>query len=151
MVSPELIRRFSFFGGFDMDQIVFFAGAAEEEQAPRDHYFFHEGEDLKAFYLIMEGEVTIVTHLPQKGQEVILDSLNSGDVFAWSALVPPYASTAGAKSVTPARVIRFDAGKLRQKSQEDCDFGFQLMSRIATVIRDRLNSLRLETLAYLAS
>jgi CRP-like cAMP-binding protein len=72
-------------------------------------------------------------------------------VFGWSAVVPPYASTAGTKAITAARLIRFDAQKLRQKSEEDCDFGYRLMSKIAAIIRDRLNALRLETLSYLAS
>lgn len=151
MVSPELIRRYPFFSGFSMDHIVFFAAAAEEISVPRDEYFHHEGEELNWFYLIMEGEVVVITRLPQKGREVILSSLNSGDVFGWSAFVPPYASTAGSKTITAARLIRFDAQKLRQKSEEDCDFGYHLMSKIAAIIRDRLNALRLETLSYLAA
>jgi CRP-like cAMP-binding protein len=148
MVSPELIRRFPFFSNFSMDQIVFLAKIAEEESFQRDHYFNHEGEELKTIYLILEGEINLITTLPQKDREVTLNSLGPGDVFGWSAMVPPYTATAAAKAVSPSRVVAFDAKELRKKSDEDCQFGYLTMIKIAQVIRDRLNSLRIETLAY---
>lgn len=148
MVSPELIRRFPFFSNFSMDQIIFLAKIAEEESVQREHYFNHEGEEINSLYLILEGEIILVTSLPQKDREVTLNSLGPGDVFGWSAMVPPYTATAAAKAVSPSRVVSFDARELRKKSDEDCQFGYLMMIKIAQVIRDRLNSLRIETLAY---
>ena len=150
MVSPELIRRFPFFSNFTMEQIVFLAKEAEEISVSRDYYFHHEGEELNSLFMILEGEVAIVTNLPQKEREIILNSLGTGEIFGWSAFVPPYCATAGAKAVTPARVITFDAKVLRKHCDEDCEFGYLMMTKIAQVVRDRLNSLRIETLAYIA-
>lgn len=148
MVSPELIRRFPFFSNFSLDQIVFLAKIAEENTFQRDHYFNHEGEELNALYLILEGEISLITKLPQKDREVTINTLGPGDLFGWSALVPPYTATAGAKASIPSRVVVFDAIELRKKFDEDCQFGYLMMIKIAQVIRDRLNSLRIETLAY---
>jgi CRP-like cAMP-binding protein len=150
MVSPELIRRFPFFSNFSMDQIVFLAMQAEEEIYPQDHYFHQEGNELNKIYLITEGEVAVFTKLPQKGREITLSTLGTGEIFGWSGLVPPYASTAGVKAITPARVITFDANELRKKCEEDAKFGYVMMTKIAQVVRERLNSLRIETLAYIA-
>lgn len=150
MVSPELIRRFPFFSNFTMDQIVFLAMQAEEEAYPQDHYFHQEGDELNNLYLVTEGEVAIFTTLPQKGREITLTTLGIGEIFSWSSLVPPYASTAGAKTVAPARVITFNAKELRKKSDEEAEFGYLLMTKIAQVVRERLNALRIETLAYIA-
>ncbi len=148
MVSPELIRRFTFFSNFSLDQIVFLAKIAEENIFQRDHYFNHEGEELNALYLILEGEISLITRLPQKDREVTINTLGPGDIFGWSALVPPYTATAGAKAIIPSRVVAFDATELRKTFDEDCQFGYLMMIKIAQVIRDRLNSLRIETLAY---
>jgi CRP/FNR family transcriptional regulator, cyclic AMP receptor protein len=150
MVSPELIRRFPFFSNFTMEQIVFLAKIADESTVRKDHYFFNEGDELNYLYIIVEGEVAVITLLPPKGREVILDSQGIGDIFGWSAFVPPHASTAGAKAVTSARVIAFDAKELRKKCDEDCQFGYLMMTKIAQVIRERLIALRIETLAYSA-
>lgn len=150
MVSPELIRRFPFFSNFTLEQIVILAKMAEEIAVPKEQYFHHEGEDLNFLYIIIEGEVAVVSLLPQKDREYTLNSLGTGEIFGWSAFVPPYAATAGAKAVTPARVIAFDAKELRKKCDEDCEFGYLMMTKIAQVIRDRLNSLRIETMAYIS-
>lgn len=148
MVSPELIRRFPFFSNFSLDQIVFLAKIAEENAVQRDHYFNHEGEELNTLYLILEGETSLITILPQKDREVTINTLGPGDIFGWSALVPPYTATAGAKAIIPSRVVEFDATELRKTFDEDCQFGYLMMIKIAQLIRDRLNSLRIETLAY---
>jgi CRP-like cAMP-binding protein len=150
MVSPELLRRFPFFSGFSMDQIVVLAKDAEEIEVPRDHYFHHEGEELSHIYIILEGELSLVTNLPQKDQEVTLGTLGTGDLFGWSSFVPPYASTAGAKATTPVRAIDFDTKVLRECFEEDPRFGYLFMQKIAQVVRDRLNALRIETIAYTA-
>lgn len=148
MVSPELIRRFPFFSNFSLDQIVFLAKIAEENIIQRDHYFNHEGDELNTLYLILEGEISLITKLPQKDREVTINTLGPGDIFGWSALVPPYNATAGAKAIVPSRVVALDAAELRKTFDEDCQFGYLMMIKIAQVIRDRLNSLRIETLAY---
>src|SRR3989304_9730328 len=100
MVSPELIRRFPIFSGLTMEQIVSLAKAAEEVKVNRDYYFHHEGEELNSLYILLEGEVAIVSKLPEREREIIIHTLGTGDVFGWSAFVPPYAATAGAKAVT---------------------------------------------------
>lgn len=150
MVSPELIRRFPVFSGLTIEQIVSLAKVAEERRFDRDHYFHHEGDELNTFYLLLNGEVAIVSRLPEREREIILHTLGVGDAFGWSAFVPPYSSTAGAKAVTACDVIMFDAKELRMEFEADYQFGYVMMQKIAMIIRDRLNTLRIETLAYTA-
>jgi CRP-like cAMP-binding protein len=150
MISPELIRRFPIFSGLTIEQIVSLAKAAEEEKFERDHYFHHEGDELNAFYILLDGEVAIVSRLPEREREITIHSLSAGDAFGWSAFVPPFSSTAGAKAVTPCNVIVFDAIELRKEFEAEPQFGYVMMQKIAMIIRDRLNTLRIETLAYTA-
>lgn len=150
MVSPEVIRRFPFFSGLTMDQIITLAKLADEIEVPARHYLHHEGDELKSFYLILEGEVNVITTLPQKGKEVVISTLGAGDVFGWSGLVPPHSATAGAKTAIPSRLLAFDCEELLRLFAEDCEFGYAMMLKIAQLIRERLNDLRIETIAYIA-
>lgn len=150
MVSPELIRRFPIFSGLSMDQIVALSKSAEEIEVGRDHYFHHEGEELKSMFLLLDGEVAIVSKLPEREREIVLTTIGTGDIFGWSAFVPPYAATGGAKAVVPCHVVVFNAVELRKEFEADCEFGYLMMQKIAMIIRERLNVLRIETLAYSA-
>jgi CRP-like cAMP-binding protein len=149
MVSPELIRRFPFFSGLTIEQITKLAKAGDEVSVERDHYFHREGEELDKMYMIEEGEVQVVTSMPQRDREIVLNTLGTGDLFGWSALVPPFVATASAKSVTPCKFIAFDAKELLDEFESDAHFGFVMMRKIAQLVRDRLNAIRIETLAYL--
>jgi CRP-like cAMP-binding protein len=148
MVSPELIRRFPFFSGLTNEQIITLAKTADEETRERDYYFHCEGDELDRIYVITEGEVVIVTTLPQRDREVVLNTLGTGDVFGWSALVPPFVATANARSVTPCKILSFDAKELLQQFDGDPQYGYLMMRKIAQLVRDRLNAIRIETLAY---
>jgi CRP-like cAMP-binding protein len=151
MVSPEMIRRYPFFSGLTMEQAESLAKVTDEIEVPGGHYFHLEGDELKQFFLIVEGEVNVITTLPQKDKEVVISTLGSGDVFGWSGLVPPHSATAGAKSAIPTRLLAVDCQALLDVFEEDCRLGYTMMMKIAQLIRERLNDLRLETIAYIAS
>jgi CRP/FNR family transcriptional regulator, cyclic AMP receptor protein len=146
MVSPEVLRRYPFFTGLTMDQIVILAKASQELSLETDQYFFKEGDELDNFYLVLEGQAGIIVKLPKK--DVVFTTLGSGDVFGWSALVPPKTATSGAKALTNCRVIAFDGQEIWNNLEADPQFGFIMMQRIAQVIRTRLEYLRIETLAF---
>ncbi|MGB5843549.1 MAG: cyclic nucleotide-binding domain-containing protein, partial [Anaerolineales bacterium] len=90
MVSPELIRRYPYFSGISLEQLNLLANIAEETECEPDYYFHHEGDDIGKVYIIIEGEVSLVTSLPQQNKEVVINTLGTGDVFGWTSLLPPY-------------------------------------------------------------
>ena len=150
MVSPELIRRYPYFGGLSIDRINLLANIAEEVESEQGQYFHQEGDDISKVYIIVEGEVSLLTTLPQQGKEVVINTLGTGDVFGWTSLLPPYTAGAGAKSGTNCKLIEFDAVDLRTKFEDDYEFGYLMMIKIAQIIRERLDSIVIETLAYQA-
>lgn len=146
MVSPELIRRYGFFSGLSMEHIVELAKVAEEVDVEACTFFFHEDEEIHHLYLLLSGEVGLVMNIPQK--EIVSHVIVAGDVFGWSALVPPYLASVGAKSLTDCQVVRIDCREIRPKFEEDSQFGYRMMEKIAQLIRQRLRDLRIESLAY---
>ena len=47
MISPELIRRYSFFAGLNQDYLGTLAKYADERSVQAGHCFFGEGAELK--------------------------------------------------------------------------------------------------------
>jgi len=161
MVSPEILRRYPFFGGLTQDQLTALAKIGQDEKVEEGHVFFHEDGDLAHFYLTLEGAVAIVMELPSSGKHtiseqfmrdyktdsIVVSTVGTGDTFGWSALIPPHTATAGAKALTPCRVVAFPTVDLTELFEADCAFGFQMTKKAAQVIRQRLRDLRIESLA----
>jgi CRP-like cAMP-binding protein len=150
MVSPEVIRRYPYFSGLSLDRISILANIAEEVEIEKGQYFHNEGDQIDKVYIIVEGEVSLVTNLPQQDKEVVINTLSPGEVFGWTSLLPPYTAGAGAKSVTSCKIVEFNSTDLREKFEKDYEFGYLMMIKVAQIIRERLDSIVIETLAYQA-
>jgi CRP/FNR family cyclic AMP-dependent transcriptional regulator len=150
MVSPEVIRRYPYFSGISMERINILANIAEEIECEKGQYFHHEGEAIDKVYILVEGEVSLVTSLPQQDQEVVINTFGAGDVFGWTSLLPPFTAGAGAKTTTDCKLVEISASALRSKFEDDYQFGYQMMTKFAQIIRERLDSVVIETLAYQA-
>ena len=162
MISIELLRRYPFFAGLREDYMAALAQSACEEFVDEGNYFFQEGDILDHFYLVVNGIVEIVIEVPDRGEvqtqtrqltgnlknhAVVVSTVRSGNIFGWSALVPPSKSTAGAKAGTPCRVVSFNCAALGPLCDEDHEFGHLMTQKAARVIRDRLRDMRVESLA----
>ena len=152
MITPELISRYPFFSDLELDDLTSLAKSAEGNTIQTGEYLFHEGEDLKYFYIVVEGAVGIVHERSKddKKTETVISAVGPGRVFAWSALVPPFKATASAKALTPCWLIAFDCKKLFHAFQNDCEFGFRMMQKIVQISRDRLLDARIESLVFMA-
>ena len=149
MISPEVIRRFPLSAGLNADQLTQLAMAAEELVVEEGHWFFRQDQELHSMYLVLEGHVGIVVELPR--QEVVTSTVGPGEVFGWSGMVPPHETTAGARALSPCRVVRFDCRRVRQTFETDCRFGYIVMERMAQIVRQRMRDLRTEALpAYVS-
>jgi CRP/FNR family cyclic AMP-dependent transcriptional regulator len=163
MVSPELIRRYPFFSRLNSEQIDFLAKVADEEILEEGHFFFREDEETNQFFLLIEGAVGIIFEVPERQvkqklsdqfarklqtKDIVISTVSPGEVFGWTGLVPPHIATAGAKTLTPCRVIKFNTKELMDTFEDDCRFGYIMTQKAAQVMRDRLHDMRIESLAY---
>ena len=165
MVSRESLSEYKFFSGLSEEHLAILADSAREVRVKAGHYFFKEETVLKCCYIVLEGAIAIVTEAPnfalerrqkredQNAQntinEIIIVTVEPGEIFAWSALVPPHISTASARAVSDSIVIAFDCQHLKASFDNDRDFGYLMMKKAAQVVRERLRSTRIETLAKL--
>jgi CRP-like cAMP-binding protein len=123
--------------------------AANEVEVQAGDYVFHEGEEIRHFYVVVEGSVAIMIEVPAQERETVVSNLGPGDVFAWSGLVSPHKATANAKALTAARLLSFDFEEICSYFEKDWHFGYLMMLKATGVMRDRLHDLRIESLAFL--
>jgi CRP-like cAMP-binding protein len=104
---------------------------------------FHESDPAEFLYILEDGEVDIVTELPD-GTQCVVDTLIARDVLCWSALVEPHETTAAAIAHQPSRLLAIDAVHLRALCAKDHTLGYHLMTEVARVLRERLKSSQIQ-------
>jgi CRP-like cAMP-binding protein len=149
MITPELISRYPFFIGLEIHQLEILAKVAEGLTVENGNFIFHEGDELRYFYVVVEGAVGIVLENKDR-EDTVISAVGPGHVFAWSALVSPHTATASAKALTSCWLIGFDRKKLIHAFQKDCQFGYRILEKIVQISRDRLLDARIESLVFQA-
>ncbi len=110
---------------------------------------FRDGEKADHFYLILTGEVNILS----KEQDVRFDSesnvgvlqlLKPGEVVGWSWLIPPYRWRFDAVAEEDVQLLALPALKLRKQIERDSHFGYEIYKRLVPVMNSRLIAARLK-------
>lgn len=112
--------------------------------------FFREGDKQDFVYIVLEGRVSLDIFVPHHGK-VRFCTAEPYDVFGWSSVTPGVRQrTAGAMAVLESKVACIDAERLRQFAENDHDFGYLLMRRLANVVASRLMITRLQLIDMFA-
>ncbi len=85
--------------------------------------------------------------MPNRGVTTV-QTINAGDALGWSWLFPPYRWHFSARAVDPAELIAFGAQYLREQAKNDPVFGFDLITRVANVLLQRLQATRMKLLDF---
>ncbi len=152
MVSPELLRRYPFFGELDASQLKAIAMISEEVSYAKDAVLLEEGQSANTIYLLMDGEVDLYYRSEKEKEhgtrkELLAGVIDSGDVFAISGLIEPYIYTATVRAARNSHVIKIDAAALRALMGQKCEMGYVLMRQIAKAAMERLKYTRVQLAA----
>jgi CRP-like cAMP-binding protein len=105
------------------------------------HDIFREGQDADHFYLLHKGRVSLDTFVPRVGSTTI-QTIGPGEALGWSWLYPPHRWQFNARVVDPVEAVAFGAVSLREKAEENHDFGYDLAMRVGRVMLARLQATR---------
>ena len=152
MISPELLRRFPFFGFLDETQLKAVAMLSEEIDVKQGTSIFEGEQPATALYLMVDGSIDldykVVDHEdPKIVKEFFISELNPGDIFGLSAVVEPFVHTTTAKVNAPGKVIRIEASGLRALSELDAKLQAGLMKATAKAAMERLNETQVQLAA----
>jgi CRP-like cAMP-binding protein len=133
------------FSGFGQAELELIAGCGSNIRFGEGEQLFRRGDPADSFYLIRHGSVALETFVPSRGP-VMIETLEPGEVLGWSWLFPPYRWHLDARALTVVGALAFDGACLRGKCEGDSQLGYDLMSRFAQVLIDRLQWTRLRLL-----
>lgn len=110
-----------------------------------DTILLREGADTTELGVVRTGRVGLRLSVPERGGITIL-TVEPGDVFGWSAVVPPYRSTSTAIAIEPTTGVIFPARALREALDADEDLAAALYPRLLRSVARRLEATRLQLL-----
>ena len=117
------------------------AALAHEYQAPAGAHLLREGEDTREFSLLLYGRVSLSEHVPGRGAVTLL-TVEPGDVFGWSAVVPPFRATSSVVAMEPVGVLAFDGAQLRSAVRSDVELAASLYQQVLEAVARRLVATR---------
>jgi len=141
----RILAEHPFFKGLERRYLQLVSECASRARFDAGEVIFREGERANLFYLIRRGKVAVETSTPNRGP-IIIQTLGEGELLGWSWLIEPYRWRFDARAVELTRAIVLDGECVRRKCEEDHQFGYEVMKRVATVVERRLQATRLQLL-----
>jgi CRP-like cAMP-binding protein len=140
-----LLRDVPLFAGLSDDELALLAGCASNVRFDAGAIIFRDGDPADTFLVIRHGSVALETHVPGRGA-VTIETIEDNDVLGWSWLFPPYRRQFDAVALTQVRATSFDGTCLRGKCADDARLGYDLMTRFAQLLIERLQWMRIRLL-----
>jgi CRP/FNR family cyclic AMP-dependent transcriptional regulator len=137
-----ILARHPFAQGMPADELATVSGCCSNAVYRPGDYVFREGDPADHFFLIREGLVALEIHVPQ-GPPIVVETLETGDVFGWGWLVPPFRWTNDARASEQLRLLKLDGVCLRAKMESDRSLGYEIYKRFLPIMARRLATTRL--------
>jgi CRP-like cAMP-binding protein len=144
-VPDATLAQPPFLQGLTAHQLAQIAPCASDAHFNGGTFIFREGEEATRFFLLTHGVVALEIHVPGRGSHTIA-TVHAGEALGWSWLVPPYRWHLDARALEPSAAIAFEARCLRAACDADHDVGYEVVTRCATIIVQRLQATRLQLL-----
>ncbi len=142
MVSTEILQSFSLFGGLSQRELAGIAKLCRERTYEGGSVIFTIGGSATDVYLLKTGKVDIQIEFKIYEYETIATvyTVGKGEIFGWSALVPPHRLTASARCEGKADVIMINGKELMEFLEKDKRIGYVVMKNLSALISSRLAS-----------
>jgi CRP/FNR family cyclic AMP-dependent transcriptional regulator len=141
----DIVRELPLFKGLTDAELELISGCGSNVQFREGELLVRDGDEADAFYVLRHGNVALETFVAARGA-VTIETLEPGEVVGWSWLFPPYRWHFDARALTLVRATSFDGACLRGKCDSDAQLGYDLMSRFAQVMIERLQWTRMRLL-----
>src|SRR4030067_1626916 len=143
-VVIDNLKRFEFFDGIPESALARIATIAKEETYQEGSLLFSEGTNAEKFFLIVEGKISLekLVQLGRTGtpRRATVGVVGPWQPAGWSSLVSPYVYTSSSVCLEKTKTVVIPGQDLLELMKEMPEVGCELISRIATIIRDRLNT-----------
>lgn len=143
-VTAELLKGFDFFADIPDNALAEIAAISQAEQHAEGSILFAEATPAEYLYLIVEGKLSLekLVQLGRTGtpRRATTGVIGPGQPSGWSALVYPYEYTSSGVCLEDTLVLAIPGAELREMMQGMPEVGCELISRVASIIRERLKN-----------
>lgn len=142
MISTDDLKDVGLFGGLGEGELAEIAKLCRERIYEDGSVIFTIGGSATDVYLLKNGKVEIQIEFKIYDYEIVASiyTVGKGEVFGWSALVPPHRLTASARSVGRADVIMINGKEFMELLEKDRGIGYVVMKNLSALISSRLAS-----------
>ncbi len=142
MVSTEILKSISLFSGLSQTELAGIAKLCRERTYESGSVIFTIGGSATDVYLLETGKIDIQIEFKIYDNEIITTvyTVGKGEIFGWSALVPPHRLTASARCEGKADVIMINGKEFMEFLEKDRRIGYVVMKNLSALISSRLAS-----------
>ena len=139
-VSIKDLRGVDIFAGLSDHELEQVAKVCSQRTYRAGERCAVQGETTDELRIVNEGRVAIEMQLEVTPytQTLSITTLTKGNVFAWSALVEPYALTASARCLEKSQIICIKASDLQHIFKETPSIEYVVVKNLNKVISSRL-------------
>lgn len=121
------------------------AAVAEVADLPVGAQVVREGELCPALGVVIEGRIALRLNVPGIGLQTIM-TLDEGDLFGWSAILPGSPATSTCTTLVPTRALLFERERLNATLADDCELASAVYQRVLRAAARRLSATRTQLL-----
>ena len=143
----DMIAAHPFLRGMSAEHIEELGAFAMLTEFQENQLIFEEGGIANRFYLLLEGRVALEAPIQDRGI-IPIGTVAAGDVVGWSWLFAPHYWRFNARAVERTKAIFFYGTRLRERAEEDHELGYELITRTAAVVLERLQATRRRLVSF---
>lgn len=147
MANLDVLQANYLFKEIGTAQIQKIASISQEKTYQAGQTIFREGDQAKELYILQEGKVLLemrIAPYPERSPSpsAVIDVVTEGELFGWSALVPPHIFTLSANTADKCQVVTLDGTKIIEMMDADPAMGYEIVKRLSKIIAVRLKRSR---------
>ncbi len=118
VVDAANLRNYGLFGAMPEDVLEYLAKNLEVIEVVPGTYFFREGEEGEAMYVVLQGDVEVLKK-SKASVETRVAVLGPGDWFGEMAIIDVQRRSAAVMAVSPSRLIKITSADLDRLYRHD--------------------------------
>lgn len=134
-----------FADGMPADVLARLADLGSLVAFPEGTTVVREGAPCASLGVVISGRVALRLRVPG-GEDPTILTVEPGDVFGWSAILPPAIATSTGTTVLPTTAVLFDGVRLTAALDVDRDLAAIVYRRLLVAVARRLSATRLQLL-----
>ena len=115
----DLLQRMPIFGALRDETLAFLLGLTRPLAVPAGRWFFREGDDADALFVLEAGSATVLKGW--EGRAVVLNRLHAGDCFGEMALMDLQPRSAAVRADEDCQALRLGADDLYRLYEHDLE------------------------------